>query len=383
VTWSIAAAAPAAPSGVSANAVSHQRIDVRWTDQSGDEDRFEVGRSTDGGGTWPITFNAPPSSELLTDDGLAASTTYTYRVRACNAIGCSAWSAQVSATTAPLPPSNVAAAAVSTTRIDVTWTNAGTGATGNVLERSQDGSTWATRATLAASATAFSDVEVAPGSGYHYRLRACRNGVCSGPSASAQATTPATPPSAAPGAPGSLTATGVGSAIIDLAWSASSGLVSEYRIERSTGDQSAFSQVAVVGGTVTTWSDQGLSPGTTYFYRVRAANALGTSDWSPVASATTSDSAPDVPGDLSVALITPSQVRVSWSAVTGVTHYQVRRSRSSGGWTVVAVNVPAGSTEYLDTPGDADTYRYAVRACAGGLCSSWSSPSQQLTVTAP
>jgi hypothetical protein len=470
VTWSIAAAAPAAPSGVSANAVSHQRIDVRWTDQSGDEDRFEVGRSTDGGGTWPITFNAPPSSELLTDDGLAASTSYTYRVRACNAIGCSAWSAQVSATTAPLPPSNVAAAAVSAMRIDVTWTSAGAGATGNVLERSQDGSTWATRATLAASATAFSDVEVAPGSSYHYRLRACRNGVCSGPSASAQATTPAIPaapgglsaaaisatqvnltwsheggaaefriesrtgtaafaqvgavpggqtsfthtgvapdathhyrvracsatdcsaysgeasattPQLAPGAPGSLQAAATSTTSIGLTWSASSGTLSAYHIERGAAAGGPFDEIATVGPTVTTYNDAGLAQGTTYFYRVRARNETAYSGYSPVASATTSDSAPDVPGNLAVALVTPSQVLVSWSAVAGATHYQVRRSGSSGGWTVVAENVPAGTTELLDTPGTAGTYRYSVRACAGGLCSDWTSPSQNVTVAAP
>jgi len=42
---------------------------------------------------------APENSVFLTDTQLKAGTTYTYRVRACNDLGCSPPSNQASATT--------------------------------------------------------------------------------------------------------------------------------------------------------------------------------------------------------------------------------------------------------------------------------------------
>lgn len=91
---------PAAPSGLSATEASSSRIDLDWTDNSSDEDAFEIERSLDGSAFSPLTSVAPNVSSYP-DTGLSADTTYFYQVRAVNTAGASAYSNVASATTDP------------------------------------------------------------------------------------------------------------------------------------------------------------------------------------------------------------------------------------------------------------------------------------------
>src|SRR5881396_1487389 len=93
--------------------------------------------------------------------------------------------------------------------------------------------------------------------------------------------------SVSPIAPSGLTATAASSSQIDLAWQDNSGNETEFRIERKTGSGGTSGQVATVGTNTTGFSDTGLSPGTTYVYRVQACNAVGCSGYSNEATATT------------------------------------------------------------------------------------------------
>ncbi len=92
-----------------------------------------------------------------------------------------------------------------------------------------------------------------------------------------------------PTVPASLTAVAVSTTQINLTWSASSDNVgvTGYRVERCQGAGcSNFAQIAAPA--TTSFGDSGLTPGTTYQYRVRAADAAGNlSAYSAVANATT------------------------------------------------------------------------------------------------
>jgi PKD repeat protein len=95
-------------------------------------------------------------------------------------------------------------------------------------------------------------------------------------------------PRTAPGAPTSLTATAVSRTSIVLAWTNATSDQSSVRVERCKGTGCAkFALVATLAGSATAFTDAKLSPGTTYTYRVRAANDLGTSPFSNLASART------------------------------------------------------------------------------------------------
>ncbi len=96
----------------------------------------------------------------------------------------------------------------------------------------------------------------------------------------------------APGEPTDLTATANGTTRIDLSWTAPAddggSAITGYRIEVSTDAGSNWSDlVADTANTDTTYSHTGLSDGDTRHYQVSAINAVGTSDASNVANATT------------------------------------------------------------------------------------------------
>ncbi|HBH03716.1 MAG: hypothetical protein A2X36_07945 [Elusimicrobia bacterium GWA2_69_24] len=93
--------------------------------------------------------------------------------------------------------------------------------------------------------------------------------------------------SVSPIAPSGLTATPVSASQINLAWQDTNGNETETRIERKTGAGGTFAQIATVGANVTSFSDTGLTSNTTYVYRVRACNAVGCSNFSNEASAST------------------------------------------------------------------------------------------------
>ena len=77
---------PAAPSALSATATSTSNINLAWTDNSSDETGFAIERCAGVGCTnfAPRTTTAA-NVTTFADSGLAASTSYTYRVKAVNA----------------------------------------------------------------------------------------------------------------------------------------------------------------------------------------------------------------------------------------------------------------------------------------------------------
>lgn len=85
-------------------------------------------------------------------------------------------------------PTGFAATTVSTTQIDLAWTNVAADATGIEIERSVDGGAFAPLASLAPTATGYSDMALTPSTQYSYRIRAV-NGSSAGAWLVLQATT--------------------------------------------------------------------------------------------------------------------------------------------------------------------------------------------------
>jgi hypothetical protein len=185
----------------------------------------------------------------------------------------------------PATPTAVTAASSSSTQIDVAWADV-SGEAGYRLERSLDGvAGWTDVATTGSDATIYHDAGLASSTTYFYRVFATDLTGDSAPSGVVSATTSPDPPSQPTIL--SLTAT---STDVDLVWTDVAGETG-YRIERSS-DEAIWTTIATTGQDVTAYHDGGLSPATTYVYRVVASNPGGDSLPSDEVQVVTSASSP-------------------------------------------------------------------------------------------
>jgi hypothetical protein len=90
---------PAAPSNLSATAVSGSTVNLSWTDNSSNETGFTIQRSTNGGTSWTQIATVGAGVTSYSDATVSKRKTYEYRVAAYNGAGTSAWSNVASVTT--------------------------------------------------------------------------------------------------------------------------------------------------------------------------------------------------------------------------------------------------------------------------------------------
>jgi ELWxxDGT repeat protein len=95
-----AASPPSAPLHLSAEPVGGDAVRLRWDDTAGDELRFEVERIWAGADFYRRIATVPEDGEVFVAEGLTPGRPYSFRVRAVNAAGASAWSNEASATPA-------------------------------------------------------------------------------------------------------------------------------------------------------------------------------------------------------------------------------------------------------------------------------------------
>ncbi len=83
---------PYTPSNLNALAVSSSKINLNWTDNSGNETGFKIERSSNSGVNWSLINTVTMNITFYSDSGLAHSTIYHYRVYAYNQAGNSGYS---------------------------------------------------------------------------------------------------------------------------------------------------------------------------------------------------------------------------------------------------------------------------------------------------
>jgi fibronectin type 3 domain-containing protein len=372
-TPSAPATAPSAPSLNSATP-GNGSVALAWSAPSSNGgsaiSAYKVYRGTSSGNETLLTTLGNVTS--WTDSGVTNGTTYFYKVTALNSVGESAASNELSATptqpaTAPGPPS-LNGATAGNASVALTWSapssNGGSAITGYKVYRGTSSGSETLLTTLG-NVTSWTDNGVTNGATYYYKVTAL-NSV--GESIRSNEMS-ATPFAVAPGAP-TLNGAIAGTGTVALAWSPPSSnggsAITGYRIYRSTSSGSETLLTAV--GNVTSWTDTGVTNGTTYYYKVSALNSAGESVSSNERSATptAAATAPGPPTLTGASAGRHGGVALTWSAPTSnggsaITGYRVYRGTSSGSETLLTTlgNV----TSWTDAnAASGTTYYYQVTA---------------------
>jgi len=333
---------PATPTDFTVSAASTTQVNLSWTAATGAAS-YNIYRN----GT--LLKNVTTTS--TTDTGLTANTKYCYTVSALDATSSeSAQSSPSQCVTTPAieAPTNLAAAAVSASQINLTWTAPVGGAAGyNIYKKTGAGGTKTLLRSVTITST--SDTGLAANTQYCYIATAYDG---AGKESVDTTQVCATTNLASPGTPTGLTATTVSQTQINLTWTALAGTPAAvgYKIYKDG--------VYLRSVTTTSASDTGLTANTRYCYTVSAYDSGG-NDSSQTASvcATTNVAGPATPTGVTVTPISSSQLNVSWTAVAGVAGYKIYK----GG--AYYKSVPSAQTAYSDTGLSANTqFCYAVTA---------------------
>jgi predicted phage tail protein len=245
-------------------------------------------------GTYTQVATALANQTSWTDTQAGQTTSYSYRVAAFNAAGSSVSTAILAGAAnvaVPVAPTQLTATAQSGPQVTLSWRDNAGNETGFVVERAANGSgaytPIATPSARSSTGTVtYVDTAVKAATSYQYRVKAVNGGGSSAYATGASVTLPALP-----AAPSNLTATAArangNNDTVTLKWADNADNETGFEIQRSTSATFTSPTTSAAPANATQLVQTGLSRARTYYYRVRATNLGGPSDWSNAVNVTT------------------------------------------------------------------------------------------------
>ncbi|MER7440936.1 fibronectin type III domain-containing protein [Micromonospora avicenniae] len=288
---------PKAPTGLTAtpapgSATALPAIALAWTGNGGRPPATShlLQRATDATFTTGVTtITVAATATRYTDATVTPGVTYHYRIRAENAVSCSAWSNSVPASVQLTAPAGLTAAIppAAPLRVALRWSNRSF-ATGIDVQRATNPTFTSGPATTAVGVgDNHLDPAVAPNTTYYYRVRTTYLGAASPWSTVGTVTTPP-----APATPDAVSVTASApepdTATVVLGWAPGTapGPGAGFSVQRAL-DREFSREVATFTVTGRSFTNTGLARGVTYHYRVRAFNVVGSSPFTPPTTITT------------------------------------------------------------------------------------------------
>jgi len=353
-----APSAPSTPTGPSTDYTGSYT--VSWSNVAG-ETYYEL-RERINSGSW-TTYNTGSSySAALSGRSIG---TWDYQARACNSIGCSAWSGTKTVTIAgPSSPNPYAINGASSENdydgtINLSWSASTNGTITYKLYEKQGAGSYSLLTTT--SSTSYSGARAVDT--WNYYVISCNAVGCSDPNDSTVktviVTTPSVPTTTTPSTPNF-------SGGFTLDWTASTGATSyEYQQRVDAGAWSAATNT----GAASEASIDGLTVGT-WDFQVRAVSAVGNGAWSqsetvvvvfaPGAAGSISATTPDEFGEFDL----------SWPVISASTSYELQEKIGAGAFSEIQDSAALAANL---TKAEIDTYGYQMRGCNAAGCGAWSS----------
>ena len=177
--------------------------------------------------------------------------------------------------------------------------------------------------------------------------------------------------STVPNKPSNLVALLTGSTQITLFWTDNSNNESGFKVERTLDPAGTWNQITSVSQNITAFVNNNLAEGARYYYRVRAYNSIGNSDYSNEANATTTLAAPSnltgTEGETGI-------LNLTWTDNSSTeTGFYLERKDGDGGSFIIHKILGPNLISFSDsnlTPGQ--YYAYRLKAFTGIVESNYS-----------
>jgi len=275
------------------------------------------------------------------------------------------------------PPTALKAEVVSSSQINLTWTDNASNESGFIIERKAGNDAYNRINIVPENSTMFADTGLAANTTYKYRVKAYNNTVGSYVYSDYSNEVNATTKDTKPAAPSNLSASAQSSTNIKLTWKDNSSNESGFKIERKISGGS-YSQLKTVSANTTSYTDTGLSGGAKYYYKVRAYNDAGDSDYSnevnvTTNATTTNDTTLTAPTKLLASVQSSTSIKLTWTDnSSNETGFKIERKLSGGSYSQLN-KVSANTTSYTDKGLSSGTkYYYRVYAYNSSVNSKYS-----------
>jgi fibronectin type 3 domain-containing protein len=365
-----------APESLTATSKNASTITLSWSSVT-NATTYYVYRSTTTYGSYKKLSTVKTTTYV--DKTAEKGTTYYYKIKAVGSSGTSPYSSVLKAvvgsnsstgTSSLSAPSSITATAASSSKITLKWSSVSSATYYYVYRATSSSGTYSK---IGSSTTAsYTDSSLSEETTYYYKVIALNNSSQSGYSAIVNATTSTAETDL--DTPENPVAVSSGDDEIILQWDEVDD-ADGYYIYMSTSKSGTYSKIDTV--TDTEYTDDELSADTTYYYKVKAYNDDGTSDFSSIVYATTdedddSDSDLEAPDNLEVSDYDEDSVSLEWDEVDDADGYYIYRSTTKSG-TYTKIDT-TDDEEYTDEDVSADTtYYYKVKAYEDDSTSSYSS----------
>lgn len=302
---------PAAPGTLFVSDLAEHHVSLKWQDRSNNETGFVLLRKI-GSGLYSRIAVLGPDATTYTDATVGPNTAYTYIMRAINDEGASAWSNERRVTTPPAAPTDLVATVAGTLQVQLSWTDNSEDETSFSIWRKSGADDWTFIYAVEANRSTFTDWTADPMTIYVYRVRAERWGKATEWSNEAQVTTPDVPLQ-----PMGFHAGAISSTAIGLRWEDRTNNETGFEIWRFKtpgGWWEDATRIGIAPANSTTFLDQDVELGYKYYYRMRAFNQNGPSEWThwyvttPLSGLFIRHSAPTIATESG-----PTRITVEWN----------------------------------------------------------------------